>query len=71
MLVAGETLFHEIDNKKYKLIIKITDLREISTDAFWATHVINARNFNHKQTNINVKIRRFGIIMTPFSRQNE
>ena len=25
----------------------------------------------HKQANINVKSRRFGIIMTPFSRQNE
>ena len=27
--------------------------------------------FKHKQANINVKSRRFGIIMTPFSRQNE
>ena len=25
----------------------------------------------HKQANINVKNRRFGVIMTPFSRQNE
>ena len=32
---------------------------------------INNDFLKHKQANINVKSRRFGIIMTPFSRQNE
>ena len=31
---------------------------------------INNNNNNNKQANINVKSRPFGIIMTPFSRQN-
>ena len=31
----------------------------------------NNNNNNNNQANINVKSRRFGIIMTPFSRQNE
>ena len=33
--------------------------------------IINNDFLKHKQANINVKSRRFGIIMTPFSRQNE
>jgi len=33
--------------------------------------MINNNFLKHKQANINVKSRRFGIIMTPFSRQNE
>ena len=33
--------------------------------------LINNDFLKHKQANINVKSRRFGIIMTPFSRQNE
>ena len=33
--------------------------------------LINNDFLKHKQANINVKSQRFGIIMTPFSRQNE
>jgi len=40
------------------------------TDAFGFLLVYNYF-LKHKQANINVKSRRFGIIMTPFSRQSE
>ena len=33
--------------------------------------LINNDFLKHKQANINVKIRRFGVIVTPFSRQSE
>ena len=33
--------------------------------------LINNDFLKHKQANINVKSRRFGVIVTPFSRQSE
>ena len=33
--------------------------------------ILKKKQNNNKQANINVKSRRFGIIITPFSRQNE
>ena len=54
-------------------ICSITSVTNYNTRYFIIIYIflINNDFLKHKQANINVKSRRFGIIMTPFSRQNE
>ena len=66
----------------YKKLVEINDDqisklnekfgRKILINIYYLIKVLINNDFlKHKQANINVKSRRFGIIVTPFSRQNE
>ena len=62
---------HKKKNKKKNAILAFVFASNIKRQLDSIKVLINNDFLKHKQANINVKSRRFGIIMTPFSRQNE